>query len=443
MTRSIGRTDSTRNTKFSSTYPNYYNTPIFNNSLQNNGFWRNNDQSYPPSYNGQQHQQPYPNQRQSSFVPPTQPQAPRQTAPASDPILGAILQLMEQMMTMNSCVDEIQDFVKTNVQPTTDKKGKQVAFTDQLPSQATTNPRNQGTSSSQMHNINHVHVDEEAVETTLAISSLQSGKALPDQYKNHHIHQGVSEEKEMPIIVEQDSDSEDEEEQVTSEPNLDKYKPPVPYPQALNRPKAKNSETKDNLLDAFKKVTITIPLIDAIKHIPSYAKFLKGICTPHRNPKRIQLSETVSSIMMNALPIKKRDSGAPMITSEIRGMSFTRSLLDTGASINILPKAVFDCHHVGELQPFLVELCLADGSMRKSHGLVENVIVRIEDCYFPVDFLVVNMKMTELSQAPIILRRPFLATAKAVPYWGKGEVILKVGEHTVKVDINKLMKYPS
>ena len=26
-----------------------------------------------------------------------------------------------------------------------------------------------------------------------------------------------------------------------------------------------------------------------------------------------------------------------------------QSLLDTGTSINILPKSVFDCHHVGEL----------------------------------------------------------------------------------------------
>ena len=188
------------------------------------------------------------------------------------------------------------------------------------------------------------------------------------------------------------------------EPNPDKYKPLVPYPQALNRPKAKTNETDDNLVDAFKKVTITIPLIDVIKYIPSYAKFLKVIYTPHRNPRGIQLSETVSSIMMNALPIKKRDLGAPMITSEIGGMSYTRSLLDTGASINILPKAVFDRHHVGELQPFLVELCLADGLVRKPHRLVEDVIVRIEDCYFPVDFLVVDMKMTkELSQAPIIL----------------------------------------
>ena len=103
----------------------------------------------------------------------------------------------------------------------------------------------------------------------------------------------------------------------------------VTYRQALNHPKAKTNETNDHLLDAFKKVTITIPLIDAIKHITSYVKFLKGLCTPHRNPRRIQLSETVSSIMMNVLPIKKRDPGAPMITSEIGRMSFTRSLQDT------------------------------------------------------------------------------------------------------------------
>ena len=163
---------------------------------------------------------------------------------------------------------------------------------------------------------------------------------------------------------------EDDEEQDKAEPNPDTYKPLVTYPQALNCPKAKNNETDEHLLDVFKKVTITIPLIDAIKHIPSYAKFLKGIYTNHRNTIRIQLSETVSSIMMNSLPIKKRDPGPPMITSEIGGMSFTRSLLDTRARINILPKAVFDHHQLGELQPFLVELCIANGSVRKPHGLV-------------------------------------------------------------------------
>ena len=314
---------------------------------------------------------------------------------------------MEKMNKMNSCVDEIQDFIKTNI-PTLidDKKGKQVSFSDQLPSHATINLRNQGTSLSQMHNLSHVHVDEEAVETALAISSLRSGKDLPDPYKDHPLHKSSIYEEISTVVVEQDSSSEDEEEQVRGEPNPDTYKPPVPYPQALSKPKAKVSESDDHLLEAFQKVTITIPLVDAIKHIPSCAKFLKGICTPHISPKRIRLSENISSIMMNSLPIKKRDLGAPMITSEIRGMTFTRSLFDTGASINILPKAVFDRHHVGELQPFLIELCLADGLVRKPHGIVEDVIVRIEGCYFLVDFLVVDMKITkELSQAPIILGR--------------------------------------
>ena len=156
---------------------------------------------------------------------------------------------------------------------------------------------------------------------TLAISSLRSDKDLPDPYKDHLIHQGPIEEEETPLIVEHNSDSEDKEEQAKDEPNPNTYNPPVPYPQAPNRPKAKSNESDDHLLDAFKKVTITIPLIDTIKHIPPYAKFLKGICTPHRNPRRIQLS-----------------------------------------------------------------------------------------------------------QAPIILGRPFLATLKSVTDWGKGKVILKVGE---------------
>ena len=174
-----------------------------------------------------------------------------------------------------------------------------------------------------MHNLNHVHVDEEVVETSLAISSLRSGKDLQDPYKDYPFHKSSIDKEILTVVVEQDSSFEDEEEQTQAEPNPDTYKPHVSYPQAFNRPRAKVSETNDHLLEAFQKVTINVPLIDDIKHIPSYAKFLKGICTPHRTPKRIQLSKNISSIMMNSLLIKKRDPRAPMITSEIRGMTFT------------------------------------------------------------------------------------------------------------------------
>ena len=119
---------------------------------------------------------------------------------------------MEQMNRMNSHVDEIQDFIKTNIPVATDnKKGKQVSFSDQLQSQATINLRNQGVSSSQMHNLNHVHVDKEAVETTLAISSLQSGKDLLDLYKDHPLHKISIDEETRTFVAEQDSSLEDEE----------------------------------------------------------------------------------------------------------------------------------------------------------------------------------------------------------------------------------------
>ena len=96
---------------------------------------------------------------------------------------------------------------------------------------------------------------------------------------------------------------------------------------------------------------------------------------------------------------------------------FTRTLSNTKARIHILPKVVIDHHHVGELQPFLIESCLVDGTLRKPYGIIEDMIMRIEDCYFPVDFLVVNVKITkELSHAPIILCRPFLAIERAVTY---------------------------
>ena len=122
------------------------------------------------------------------------------------------------------------------------------------------------------------------METTLAISSLQSSKDLPDPYKDRPLHKSSIDEETLTVIVELDSSWEDEEERARAKLNLDIHKPHMPFKhidafQGLSKPKAKVSKTNDHLLEAFQKVTITIPLVDDIKHIPSYAKFLQGICT--------------------------------------------------------------------------------------------------------------------------------------------------------------------
>ena len=133
-----------------------------------------------------------------------------------------------------------------------------------------------------------------------------------------------------------------------------------------------------------------------------------------------------------------------MVSCEIEGRTFTRSLLVTGASVNILPKGVYDICPLGEFQPLIIELNLADGSMRRPHDIVEDVIVKVENYYFSVDFITMDMKsMKDFIDPPIIPGRPFLATAKAITNWGKGEVIFQVGDNTMKVSINKLMRHPS
>ena len=296
--------------------------------------------------------------------------------------------------------------------------------------------------------MNEVRIDG-ASEEAHAISGLRSGKVLVDPHTDHKHRKDPLEEKDhrpFPTIIPEE-DSEDEEapdEESRAEPNPEVYKPPVPYPQLLSRPKVPTSDSDDTLLEAFRQVTITIPLVDAIQHISPYAKFLKGLCTPMRKSKRIHMSETISSIMLSTLPRKRRDPRAPMISCEIGGRTFTRSLLDTGASVNILPKGVYDVFPLGKLQPLFIELSLADRSVRQPHGVVEDVIVKVENCYFPVDFIIVDMKSTkDLTNSPIILGRPFLATAKAITDWGKGEVIFQVGDSTMKVSINKLMRHPS
>ena len=143
----------------------------------------------------------------------------------------------------------------------------------------------------------------------------------------------------------QDGEEEDDtshERSGRGDPEPTTYKPPIPYPHMLERNKGQAKDNDDHLLEANKQVEITIPLVDEVQFIPSYAKFLKGLCTPQRKPKRLQLNETMSSIILDTLPIKKGEPGAPMITTEIGGTTFTRSLLVTGASVNILPKAIFD-----------------------------------------------------------------------------------------------------
>ena len=161
--------------------------------------------------------------------------------------------------------------LKTNAPMLIPSKGRvsEFEFIDQLPSQPLINPRNVGQAlSSRTHNVNEVRIDS-ASEEAHAISGVRSGKVLVDPYTDHKRRKDPLEEKDdrpsPTIILEEDfEDEEAPDEESRAEPNPEVYKPLVPYPQLLSRPKVSLSDSDDTLLEAFRQVTITIPLLDAI-----------------------------------------------------------------------------------------------------------------------------------------------------------------------------------
>ena len=73
--------------------------------------------------------------------------------------------------------------------------------------------------------------------------------------------------------------------------------------------------------------------------------------------------------------------------------------------------------------------------------MLEDVLVKVDKFYFSVDFLV--LEMSEDSNIPIILRRPFLAIGGALIDVQQGKLTLRMGNETQEFNVFKSMKFPS
>ena len=187
--------------------------------------------------------------------------------------------------------------------------------------------------------------------------------------------------------------------------------------------------------------------MDIIKKVPAYAKFLKDLCTIKRGlgiEKKAFLTEQVSAIIQSRNPVKYKDPGSPTISVNIGGNCIDKSLLDLGASVNLLPYSVYKQLGLGELKPTNITLkptnitlSLADRSVKIPKGIVEDVLVKIYKFYYPVDFIVLDTKPigNEPNHVPIILGRPFLATANAIINCWNGVMQLTFGNMTLELNI--------
>ena len=100
----------------------------------------------------------------------------------------------------------------------------------------------------------------------------------------------------------------------------------------------------DKVREIFNQVKINVPLLDAIQQIPSYAKFLKDMCTKKRKtnvPKKIFLATNISELLSNQIPVKYKDPGCSTISCTIGQITINHALLDLGTSINLLSFSVY------------------------------------------------------------------------------------------------------
>ena len=112
---------------------------------------------------------------------------------------------------------------------------------------------------------------------------------------------------------------------------------PLPFP---NRPtqnkKIAEAELEKEIMETFRRVKVNIPLLEAVKQIPKYAKFLKDLCTNRRKLKgneRVNMGRNMSSIIQPNMPPKCLDLGTFTIPCIIGHKQFSQAMSDLQSQI--------------------------------------------------------------------------------------------------------------
>ena len=135
--------------------------------------------------------------------------------------------------------------------------------------------------------------------------------------------------------------------------------------------------------------------------------------------------------------VKYKDPGSPTISVNIGGTCIDKALLDLGASVNLLPYSVYKQLGLGELKPTNITISLVDRSIKIPKGIIEDVLVKVDKFYYPVDFIVLDTKPVAegTNHVPIILGRPFLATSNAIINFRNGVMQLTFSNMTLELNI--------
>ncbi|CAL8988220.1 unnamed protein product [Prunus brigantina] len=224
------------------------------------------------------------------------------------------------------------------------------------------------------------------------------------------------------------------------------YTPPIPFLGRLA--KSKQDKSFKEIFDILSKVNVNLPLLDVIRNMPAYGKFFKELNTYKRKygpNEKVMVSENVSAVLQRKLPPKLKDPGSFSIDITIGGKLVEKAMLDLGASINLMPYSVYLQLGLGELKATTISLQLADRSVKYPRGIVEDILVQVDKLILPADFVVLDMEEAPIHdrELPILLGRPFMATAKTIIDVQNGLLTMTVLGETVQFKVFESLSHPS
>jgi hypothetical protein len=124
------------------------------------------------------------------------------------------------------------------------------------------------------------------------------------------------------------------------------------------------------------------------------------------------------------MPAKLGDPGIPTISCAIGTTNIHNALCDLGARVSVMPLSLYTKLNLGDYSPTSITLQMADKTTKQPVGIIENVLLRIDQHVVPTNFII--LEMPEDDKLSIILGRPFLSTAGALVDCAQGKIVFNI-----------------
>nr|GFC13671.1 reverse transcriptase domain-containing protein [Tanacetum cinerariifolium] len=189
-------------------------------------------------------------------------------------------------------------------------------------------------------------------------------------------------------------------------------------------------------------MSFKISFTDALMLMPKFTSTLKSLIGNKEKLSemaRTPMNEHCSAVILNKLSKKLGDPKKFLIPCKFPGMDECLALADLGASINIMPLSVWKGLSLPELISTCMILKLADRTESKPIGIAKDVKVKVGVFHFPADFVVVDFEPDP--RVPLILRRCFLKTGRALIDVHKGELTLRIGNKAITYNLDQTSRY--